>query len=915
MARQNRGVLLGRQREQSAIERALAAARSGESTVLVLSGEAGIGKTALLEHAAGRCGGMRVLRARGIESEAEIPFGSLLELLRPALAMLERIPRPQAEALEGALALRPARAQERFAVGAATLSLLASYAEEAPLAVLIDDAQWLDESSAQALLFAVRRLVADPVAVLIATRREEASVLTLSDLPVMGLSGLDSADVARLLPDIAPDDVARLHAATAGNPLALLELADAAADELPIAPPGAPLIVSARISRSFLRRAEGLPATSRRALLLVATAHTDELAVLGAAAAILGVDLDALTDAERAGLIALGDGRVEFRHPLARSAIYADADAAERRSVHRAFASVLPDRDVDLRAWHLAAAATGPDASAAGALEQAGGRARQRSAYATAAAAFGRAALLSAGPADRASLLVRAADAAWLAGSSARAVELLDAAAAVADAAAQVEIDALRGRIAAHVGPASDAHAILSGAASAAPPERAVELLAEAASVDFYTGRPADMLAAAERAWRLLPDGASARARFLALTSLGMALIVGGNAAAGAREIRAGVEIAESSEELRGDLELVPWLAMGPMFLRDGTGRDLLDGALRVARERTAVGALPFVLNLIARDEATTDAWTRAESTYGEAIDLARESGQQIQLALALAGLAWLQSRRGREAGCRALADESLALSRRLGLGLAEVWATAALGELELALGHLELAATRLRELQSLLEAQTITDADLSPVPELTEALVRLGRPGEVASAVEEFHRAAQAKAQPWSLARALRCRGVLAEDGADDWFAAALEQHARTVDEFEAGRTLLAFGERLRRDRQRTRARKELRRALAVFERLDARPWAERARAELAATGETHRGRDPSTRDDLTPQELRIALALAGGATTRETAAAMFLSPKTVEYHLRHVYQKLGINTRAQLARELGDHPAAPSD
>jgi AAA ATPase domain len=460
-------MLLGRDRERQEIGQLLARAQAGASGTLALAGEPGIGKTALLDYAAERAAGagMRVLRARGIESEAQIPFGSLLELLRPALAMLGQIPQPQAVALEGALALRPGSALERFAIGAATLSLLAAYAEDAPLAVVIDDAHWLDGSSAQALLFAFRRLVADPIAILIALREGEPSMLDGADLPVLRIGGLTSAEAATLVRGLAPEAAARLYSATAGNPLALLELTPDAAG-LALAPEGAPVLVSARISYAFLRRVDSLDEVARRALLLAASSESGDLPMLQRAAAQLQVDLSALAAAEGAGLVTLGPGTVEFRHPLARSAIYADAPAAQRRETHRALAAALPDRDVDRRAWHLAAAAAGPDETASAALEQAGARSRRRSGYATAAAAYERAGRLADDSDRRARLLREAADAGWLAGLADKAVTLLaEARAATSDPAELVEIDQLAGHIAIRRGPVMRGHEILTAAA------------------------------------------------------------------------------------------------------------------------------------------------------------------------------------------------------------------------------------------------------------------------------------------------------------------------------------------------------------------------------------------------------------------------------------------------------------------
>jgi len=901
-------MLLGREHERREIERALAEARSGASATLALVGEPGIGKTALLDYAADHADGMRLLRARGIESEAQIPFASLLELIRPALGMIEKIPEPQAAALEGALALRPGAAHDRFAVGAATLTLLAACAEQDPVAVLVDDAQWLDRSSAQALLFAFRRLVADPIAVFIAAREGEPSLLDGADLPAIRISGLSSEEAAALVRGLAPETLIRLHRATAGNPLALIELA-AGGPDLPFAPEGAPVLVSARISRAFLRRAGSLTDAARQALLLSATSDTADLPTLERAAARLGIDLSALAAAESAGLITLKPGRLEFRHPLARSAIYADAPASQRRDAHRALAAALPDRDIDRRAWHLAAAASGTDESASAALEQAGLRGRQRSAYATAAAAFERAGRLTVSTERGARLLRNAAEAAWLAGLTDHAIALLsEARTATSDQATLVEIGELAGHIATRCGPVMRGHEILTATADSADPERAVAILAEAAVACIYAGNPAETLAVADRLQSALPAGASVRARFLAAMTNGMARIFGGDAATGTEAVQEAVTLAEASADLRGDLQLIPWLTLGPLFLRQtGAGRALVEHALQGARARAAIGALPFALNLIARDQAATDRWTVAVATYQEAIDLAREARQQTELTFGLAGLAWLQARRGRDQQCRACATEALSLCRELGIGLHEIWATAALGELELGLGNTARAAEHFEQQQLLLGRLAITDADLSPAAELTDVYLRLGRDDEARRVAAGFITSAGAKGQPWSLARALRCEGLLASD--TDFarhFEHAMHLHDQTPDAFEAARTQLAYGERLRRTRNRVLARDQLRAAADVFDGLDARPWAERARAELAATGETRHRRDPSTIQELTPQELQIALLLTAGKTTRETAAALFLSPKTVEYHLRHVYQKLGLHSRSELANAI---------
>ena len=906
-------MLVGRDRELQAIEAVLRQARAGASATLALVGEAGIGKTALLEATAERAEGMTVLRARGVESEAEIPYASLLELLRPALALVNEIPQPQALALEGALALRPASTPERFAVGAATLSLLAAHAERDPVAVLIDDAQWLDRSSAQALLFAFRRLVAESVAVVVTVREGEPSFLDGADLPTMAIEGLTTHDAAVLLDGLQPDLVTRLHNATAGNPLALLELSINPGDAA-LAPEGAPLLVPARIGSVFVDRLSRLDEAPRLAVVLAAASDTGELAILEQAAQELAIDLSTLSAAEAAGLVSVHAGHVSFRHPLARSAVYAAAAADERRAMHRALGRALPDRDVDRRAWHFAAAAMGTDETASMALEQAGVRARDRSAYATAAEAFERAARLSSEPERRAHRLLDAADAGWQAGLADRAVALLDEARVSSrDPATVLDVDELLGHIATRRGPVMRGHEILSAAAERADGERAVTMLAEAASACFYAGKSREMVAVAERARRRLPADASPRARFLAAVAFGMAEIVGGDAASGSNAIHEALAVAEQSD-LLGDLRLLPWLAVAPIFLREAeSGRSLIERVVSSARARAALGTLPLVLNLIARDDATTDRWMSAEAAYREAIELARENDQRTDLAFSISGLAWLLARRGDEDECRALAAEALGLSRSLGTELHAIWATAALGDLELGLGNAAAAAEHFEQQQQLLDELRITDPDLSPTPELAEALLRLGREDEARALAVEFLSRATAKGQPWSLGRALRAAGLVApEADIAKTFEDALHQQMLTPDVFEAARTRLAYGERLRRARNRALARPELRSALEDFERLGARPWAERARAELAATGETMRRRDPTTLDELTPQELQIALLLAGGKTTREAAAAVFLSPKTIEYHLRHVYQKLGIHSRAELAEALADRAGA---
>ena len=903
-------MLLGRDRERQELERLLASARSGHSCVLGLVGEPGIGKTALLDYAAGRAGTMQVLRARGIESETNVPFAALLELLRPALGALGRIPAPQATALEVALALRPGAAGDRFAVGAGTLSLLATFADESPLLLLVDDAHGLDDASAGALLFALRRLLAEPVAALLAVRSGEASLLDDADLPTLPLSGLDPESSTALLGPLPTDLATRLHRATGGNPLALLALASER-EQLEPAPVTAPIPLPKTISGAFARRAHALERSAQRLLLLVAASDVAELATLERAAGSLGLDLGGLEAAQQAGLLSVKDGRVGFSHPLARAAIYGEALPQARREAHRALAGAQPDRDADRRAWHLSLAAVGTDETAASALEQAGLRAQARSAYAAAAAAFERAARLSADEAVRGRRLFDAADCDWLCGSGERAAALLSEAEGLgADDERRIEIEHLRGRIATRRGPVMHGHEILVAAAERAAthdPERAITMLAEAVDASFFAGDARAMASAAQRAQSLLRPDASTRARFLAAMARGMAGVVGGAAEQGIASIRQAVALAERSEQVRGELQLLPWLIMGPLWLREvDTGHTLVETAIESARARAAIGILPWLLNRVARSHATTESWAAAEVAYDEAIGLAREAGQRTELAAALAGLAWLEARQGREQRCRAHAGEARELCDALGLALYACWTTRAIGELELALGRPLEAANHFEQLDADLAALAVFDVDLAPAAELVDAYLRLGRREQAAAVAERFVGAAREKGQPWSLARAERCCGLLGEDDFERHFEQALRLHEQTPDAFESACTRFAYGERLRRARQRRRARVQLGSALAVFDRLGAAPWSALAADELAASGETARRRDPSTLDELTPQELHIAHLLASGRTTRQTAAALFLSPKTIEYHLRSVYRKLGVNSREQLARSL---------
>jgi DNA-binding CsgD family transcriptional regulator len=394
-----------------------------------------------------------------------------------------------------------------------------------------------------------------------------------------------------------------------------------------------------------------------------------------------------------------------------------------------------------------------------------------------------------------------------------------------------------------------------------------------------------------------------------------MALVFDGEGDRGAVAIREAVRILEHSDELRGDPQLLVWAAMGPLWLREAaTGEQLVHSAVAAARASAAVGALPSLLAHVAIQHAATDRWIEAQANFDEAIDLARETEQQVVLAIALARLAWLEARLGHDQECRDHAAEALSLARSEGATLCELWALAALRDLALVRGHVDTALQLAEEQQRVLEERSVADVDLSPAPELVEMLLRLSREDEALAAAAQFKEDAAAKGQPWALARAARARALLASGTAfDDHFREALTLHAQTPDLFESARTELAYGARLRRAGERMRARTHLRAAIEAFDALGAAPWSDTARAELGATGETARRRDPSSLGELTPQELQVSVLLADGRTTREAAAALFLSPKTIEYHLRNVYRKLAIHSRDELRRAL--HSASPTD
>ncbi len=904
-------MLVGRAAERQALARLLAAARLGDSGVLVLSGDPGIGKTTLLTAVIADAG-MRVLSTRGVAAEREIAFAGLHQLCAPLLPTLERLPPPQAAALGVALAVRSGPIPEPFAVGAAVLGLLTLAAEEAPLAILVDDVHLLDQSSAQAIAFAARRLVSDPVAVIMTARSGEASAM--DDLPRLDLGPLTIGETADLLDSTDSGQwdhgrLVRFHGATGGNPLAILELA-AEADRLGAAPPDAPVALTGELLAAYSRRIHAISPDARAVLLLAAT-DSHDTATLARACAAAGLDLGMVAEAETAGLVRLTDAAVEFRHPLVRAAVYGDADAAERREAHRRLAAAIEPDELDRRAWHRAEAAVGPEEEAAELLALAANESINRGANAVASAQLERSATLTQDQARQSDRLLQAGEQAWLAGASQRAMVLLDQAMRIART--PLERSRVRGRqgaIAARGGSLEDARDLLLTAAdeaSAADPEAAALLLTDAVETSFYLCDARSALAASERLAALDPTEIRQAVGQLGWMAAGIADILGGQADRGTALIRASLAASAEPAEVN-DQWRYSWTLVGPLFLREtGQARRRMDDAVRLVRAKSAVGMLPFLLSLVARDDATSDRWQDAEAGYTEAIRLAAETGHTTDRALALSGLAWLEARQGREAQCRGHAATALRIGTANRVHLARVWASHALADLEAALGNAVAAATAYESLQRMLGELHVTDADLWPAPELVECYRQSGSLDRMLPQAQDFLARATAKGQPWALARAHRTMAIAgADDDAEAYFLRAMELHALTPDPFEQARSRLAFGSWLRRVRRRVDARLPLRAALAEFERLGATPWADRAATELAATGEHARRRDATATTALTPQERQIATMLTAGRTTREAATALFLSPKTVEYHLRNVYLKLGIRSRDELARAM---------
>lgn len=904
-------VLHGRERECAQVDDLLAAARERRSGALVLRGEAGIGKSALLDYAAAEATGTQILRAAGVPAESGLPFAGVHTMLLPVLDRTQAIPDRQRAALLSAFGLGPATAEDRFLISLAVLSVLAEAAEAAPVLCLIDDAQWLDGPTVEALTFAARRVQAEGIVMLFAARDDPLRPFPAHGLPELRLAGVDAGAAVALVAERTSAAVAapvgdRLVADTLGNPLALSELArsltaDQVTGRVPL-PDRLP--VSTDLERLYLDRASELAAATQTVLLVAAAHGSGALGGVLRAAEALGAESVALDEAETAGLLRVRDGVVSFVHPLMRSAIYHGATSQRRRQVERALAVCLDDGDTDLKAWHLANAAAGPDTEAAQALHAAAERAGARGGHDAAAAAFERSAALSAVPELRATRLADAAGAAWLAGQPERARALLDQALPLADATTlRARIEHLRGTIEAHCGTPSAAYPILVGAAelvTAADPARAAQMLGEAGQLAWANGDLARLTEVAQRLAEL-PD--EHHTSFVAgHVILGLAGLLRGDTTSTAEKLRAAVDLATVSREPR----VLMGAAAGAMFLgEDSRALDLFGTAVAKTRAAADAATLPMLLGPMAMVETLTSRYGTALADATEGLRLAEETGQHNPAAHLHSVLAVIAAVQGRVQDCRDHADAALTQAISLRLGPHAAIASWALALLDLGAGRAEEAFDRLEALSGAAPGEGNQMVMLMATPDFVEAAVRTQRQAAATAGLARLQIWARDTGAPWARALAARSQGLLGtDDDQDHQFTEALSLHAQGGRPFDTARTQLLYGENLRRRRRRAQARKLLRSAHEAFGRLGAAPWAEQAGNELQATGETARKRDVSTFDQLTPQELQIARFVSAGETNRSIATLLFVSPRTVDYHLRKIFMKLGLSSRAELIR-----------
>jgi DNA-binding CsgD family transcriptional regulator len=901
-------VLRGRSNEREALDRQLQRVRAGQSAVLVLRGEAGVGKTALLEYVAERASECRIARVAGVESEMELAFAGLHQLCAPMLDGLEALPGPQRDALRVAFGMQDGDAADRFLVALAILSLLAHAADAEPVVCLVDDAQWLDRASAQALAFVARRLLAERIAMVFAVR-EPTDSNELTGLPELVVRGLADDDARSLLASALPgrlDERVRdqIVAETRGNPLALLELPRglttaelAGGFALPDARP-----LASRVEETFVQRVVTLPRETQQLLLLAAAEPVGDVSLLWRAAERLGIRGDAGRPAEEAALIELGI-RVRFRHPLARSAAYRAAHFSDRQEVHRALAEATdPETDPDRRAWHRAQAAAGVDEEVAGELEHAADRAQARGGMAAAAAFLARAAELTPDPVERGRRAVAAAQAKFEAAASDEALELLvTAELAPLDELQRARMERLRAEITFARTRGRDAPALLLDAARRLEPLDAAmarETHLEAIAAAMYAGRLGGHPSVGETAEAAKAAPAAPqppRAIDLLLDALATRFTEG--YAAGVPPLRTALDAFHREEGLTARDARWLWLAcrLAQDLWDDELWYELTTRALRLARETGALRLLPTAATYRACLHVHAGAFGPASSLIEEADAIVAATGLAPLKLASLMLAAW----RGNEAEIFGLLETGLPLAMARGEGMAlgvDGWANALLYN-----GHGRYA-------EALAAAQRACEYDdVGPfawaLVELIEAGVRSGATDAAAAALDRLSARTQASGTDWALGVEAGSRALLSDGRiAEPHYREAVERLAATRGVVHLARAQLLYGEWLRRENRRVDAREQLRAAYEQFGQIGAEGFAERARRELLATGETAPKRSVESRDVLTPQEAQIARMAGDSQTNPEIGAQLFISPRTVEYHLKKVFTKLDISSRKEL-------------
>ncbi|HEY0812409.1 MAG TPA: AAA family ATPase [Pseudonocardia sp.] len=903
--------LVGRHHECSALDRLVAGVRGGHSEVLVLRGEAGVGKSALLDHVIGNAPGCQVARAAGIESEMELAFAGLHQLCAPFLNRLEAVPGPQCEALGTALGLRSGDTPDRFLIGLAVLSLLSDAAREQPLICIIDDAQWLDRASAQTLAFVARRLAAEAVALVFAVR-DPFDEHDWAGLPTLVVAGLPDRDARTLLDALVTGPLdervrERILTETRGNPLALLSATRELSPEQMAGGFGMPGTgpLPDRIEAGFRRRLVALPPATQR-LLLVAAAEPDQDPVLvWRAAGLLGVGVDAAEPAIADGLVEFA-GQVRFCHPLARSAVYRAASAEERRRIHGALADATdPGRDAERRAWHRAHATSGLDETVAADLERSAGRARARGGLAAAAAFRERAAELTPDPQRRAQRALAAAQAKHQAGAPDRALRLL----AIADAGPQDELararcQLLRAQIATGAGAGRDAPLL----AAAKRLEQLDAALARETYRDaFYAALNAGRLATrgsvrevAQAVRALPPPSGPGHAGDLLLD--GLARVITDGYAAGAPLLRSALDRFRNAEV--STEEAFRWLPLAAKSSHDvwddESWHTLAHRLVTLARDSGALTVLPVALMLGLADQLFAGAVSTAAAMAEEADAVGRATGHPLPPYGALVVAAW----RGREAEVTALAVAATAemTARDEGQWLtAGAWASALLYN---GMGRYDDACIAAERGSAYPDELGL--ASWSMV-ELVEAAARSGTPERAAGAMRRLTEIAEGCDTDWARGVEARSRALLREgEPAERAHREAIARLGRTRVRSGLARAHLNYGEWLRRENRRMDARVQLRLAHDMLTEMGAEAFAERARRELLATGETVRKRRVDRATDLTEQEAQIARLAVAGHTNPEIGTRLFLSPRTVEWHLRKVFSKLGISSRKELRSAL---------